>query len=164
MFIEIRLGQGSGEFRESLALENLPMIPILFNRDNNMEEEKIIIIEDDEDTKLYLKFFIGKKFQIDLFTSDEFYSKHNESSFGDLIILDLSIKNKIDGEQIITKIRSSVLYKSIPLICISAQRSEQERGKVIALGADEFLLKPVANDKLLKVIKELLTIKKESGN
>ena len=123
-------------------------------------EEKIIIIEDDEDTRLYFKFFIGNKFQVDLFTSSEFYSMPYESSFGDLIILDLSIKNKINGELMITKIRNSVLYKSIPLVCISAQRSEQEKGKLIALGADEFLLKPVANDKLLKVIKELLTVKR----
>ena len=155
--IEIRLGQGSGEFRESLAEENQPMIPVFFCLGmQSMENENILIIEDDEDTGLYLKFFIGKKFQIYLFSSTDFYFKYNDSIGCSLIILDLSIRNKIDGEQIIKKIKSFKELKNLPLICISAQTSAQEKERTMSLGADEFLLKPVTNEKLMKVITNLL--------
>ncbi len=117
-----------------------------------MEKEKILIIEDDEDTKLYLKYFIGKKFYVYLYNSSDFYYKFNESVNYDLIILDLSIKNKIEGEQVIKKIKSSENLRKISLICISAQTSLEEKENVIALGADEFMLKPVANEKLMEAI------------
>ena len=117
-----------------------------------MEKEKILIIEDDEDTRLYLTYFIGKKFYIHLYNSSDFYYKFNESVNYDLIILDLSIKNKIEGEQIIKKIKSSESFRKIPLICISAQTSLEEKENILALGADEFMLKPVANEKLMKAI------------
>ncbi len=122
-----------------------------------MENEKILIIEDDEDTRMYLKFFIGKKFQINIYSTREFYSGGNIQVPVNLIIFDISIKNKVSGEQVIKKIKANNRLNHLPLVCLSALTSDQEREKILALGANEFLIKPIANDKLLEVIEMLLT-------
>ncbi len=124
-----------------------------------MEKEKILIIEDDEDTRMYLEFFIGKSFQIFIYNSSDFFNKFNDSLSCDLIVLDVSIKNQVNSDVLIKKIKTSRSLKNLPLICLSAQTSEHVRERALELGADEFLIKPVANNKLLKILEEYLSSK-----
>lgn len=64
----------------------------------------------------------------------------------DAIILDVMLP-KIDGWEVLQKIRK--LNKQIPIICLTARDAVNDRVKGLALGADDYLIKPFAFSELL---------------
>ena len=68
----------------------------------------------------------------------------------DLILLDLGLPD-MDGMEIIRQVRT---WSSVPIIVLSARTQEQE--KVRALGADDYLTKPIGTSELLARIRTAL--------
>lgn len=121
-----------------------------------MEKPKILIVEDDYDTLLFLRAFLKDNFEIeDCVSNEDFYKKIEKFKF-DLIIMDIAIKGNKNGLQITRETRTSDKYKHIPILCLSAHVMEQDRRNALNAGADKFLPKPVANHILMKTIIELL--------
>ncbi len=69
----------------------------------------------------------------------------------DLIITDINMPD-INGLELISYVRSNANYRSIPLFIISTESSEKDLERGIALGADEYLVKPFNPEQLLGLI------------
>ncbi len=120
------------------------------------ELKKILIVEDDKDTQMFLSIFLGKKFALSFCGSEVgFYENLSKSKY-DLIIMDISIKGKKDGLQLTSELKTSPEYKFIPIICLSAHVLERDKGNAYDAGVDYFLEKPVGNNLLLSKIEELI--------
>jgi len=59
----------------------------------------------------------------------------------DLIITDINMPD-INGLELISYVKNNPNYRHIPLFIISTESSEKDREKGLALGADEYLVKP----------------------
>jgi len=73
----------------------------------------------------------------------------------DLIITDINMPD-INGLELVSFIRSNENYKLTPLIIISTEGSERDREKGLALGANDYLVKPFAPVKLQDLIHKYL--------
>lgn len=73
----------------------------------------------------------------------------------DLIITDINMPD-INGLELVSFIRSNDNYKQTPLIIISTEGSERDREKGLALGANDYLVKPFAPAKLQALIHKYL--------
>ncbi len=73
----------------------------------------------------------------------------------DLIITDINMPD-INGLELISYVRSNPNYRSIPLFIISTESSEKDLERGIALGADEYLVKPFNPEQLLGLIRSYL--------
>ena len=75
----------------------------------------------------------------------------------DLILLDLRLPG-MDGYESLTHLKRDVVTQTIPIIAVSAHASnaEQERNRLIALGASTFLPKPFSINELLTEIEAAL--------
>lgn len=125
-----------------------------------MVKPRILIVEDDFDTQIFLRLFLSKHFEVDICRSDEgFYSKIKEIKF-DLIIMDIGIKGDKDGLYLTREIKNSAKYKSIPVLCLSAHVMQQDKKNAYDAGVDAFLEKPVQNETLLRNIWTLLGTEK----
>ena len=121
------------------------------------ELKKILIVEDDKDTQMFLSMFPWVKNLLYHFADSEvgFYENLSKSKY-DLIIMDISIKGKKDGLQLTSELKTSPEYKFIPIICLSAHVLERDKGNAYDAGVDYFLEKPVGNNLLLSKIEELI--------
>jgi two-component system, OmpR family, KDP operon response regulator KdpE len=63
----------------------------------------------------------------------------------DLIILDLNLPD-LDGSAVLERIRS---WSNVPVIVLSIQASEQEKVRLLKLGADDYVVKPFGISELL---------------
>ncbi|MCK4738403.1 MAG: response regulator [Deltaproteobacteria bacterium] len=74
----------------------------------------------------------------------------------DLIITDINMPD-INGLELVSFIKKNELYKDIPLFIITTERSTQDVEKGLALGANEYIVKPfkpsVLQEKVLKYLK-----------
>jgi DNA-binding response OmpR family regulator len=127
-----------------------------------MDRPKILIVEDDYDTLMFLNLFLGKKFDIETCrTDDEFYLIIRKFCY-DLIIMDIAIKGRKDGLQITRELKNSEEFKNIPVLCISAHVMEKDKENAFKAGVDKFLAKPVSNKVLMETINGLIFAKQYS--
>jgi len=73
----------------------------------------------------------------------------------DLILLDLMMP-QVSGEDVIRAMKADLLLQSIPIILVTARASEDDRIFGLALGADDYLAKPIHRAELNMRVKNLL--------
>jgi len=123
-----------------------------------MARSKILVVEDDYDTQIFLKLLLGKKFDLEICrTDEEFYEVLGNCCYN-LIIMDIAIKGNKDGLQITRELKISDLYKSIPILCLSAHVLESDKENALNAGVDKFLAKPVSNQILLETINSMILV------
>ena len=72
-----------------------------------------------------------------------------------LVILDVMLP-KIDGIELLTKMRESVEYRSIPVIMATAKGQEYDRIHGLDLGADDYIVKPFSMMEMVSRVKAVL--------
>ena len=77
-----------------------------------------------------------------------------------LIITDINMPD-INGLELINFVKTNVNYRDIPLIVVTTEGAERDRKKGLALGADEYLVKPIDPEMLQALVKKYLGDRKE---
>ena len=73
----------------------------------------------------------------------------------DLILTDVNMPD-INGLELVSFIKRTEAYRSIPLVIISTEGSERDREKGLGLGADAYLAKPFDPAELRRLAQALL--------
>jgi two-component system chemotaxis response regulator CheY len=74
----------------------------------------------------------------------------------DLVVTDINMPD-INGLELVSFVRNSEKYSSIPLVIVSTESSERDREKGLGLGADAYLVKPFEPESLREVVRDLLS-------
>jgi two-component system response regulator len=88
-----------------------------------------------------------------LFGNGEFENR-NINNKPKIILLDLKMP-KIDGLEVLKKIKADVLTKNIPVVVLTSSRENPDIEKAYSLGANSYIVKPVEFDGFSKAIAEL---------
>jgi len=114
---------------------------------------KILIIDDDSSTtELFQILLAPMDYDVLTANSGEKGLELTRHASPDLIILDL-LMPRMDGWQVCSEIRK---FSEIPIIIISVIASSEVITKVLNLGADEYIPKPVSPNMLTAHINNLL--------
>jgi putative two-component system response regulator len=121
-----------------------------------MAEETILLVEDSEVLRQGLKSLLEQESYVVITGGNgkEALAKMEEKA-PDLILADI-IMPEMDGYELFEAVRSKPEWISIPFIFLTARR---ERKHILAgkrLGADDYLLKPIAPEDLLTAIRSRL--------
>ncbi len=73
----------------------------------------------------------------------------------DLVITDINMP-EINGLEIVHFIKNHELYKKIPTIIISTDHGEAEIKKGLALGANQYFVKPFEMERLKEIVQKYL--------
>ena len=71
-----------------------------------------------------------------------------------LILLDLKMP-KVDGFEVLQKVKNDPELKTIPVIILTSSKQEQDIVRSYDLGVNAFMVKPVEFDNFVKVIKDM---------
>ncbi len=113
------------------------------------------ILEDDRDQCRMLREVLRVAgYAGDCFhTGAEFLAAVTRDSY-DLLLLDWQLPD-IPGDEVLTKVRQTLGWK-IPVIFVTARASERDLATALALGADDFVAKPIRVGELVARIQALL--------
>ena len=64
----------------------------------------------------------------------------------------------MDGFDLVSRLKSLPLYKSIPVIVITSKNSTEDKERGLKIGANEFLEKPVDPDTLTDLVKRYIGV------
>jgi len=102
----------------------------------------LLIIEDDISVQLTLAHYLKPEYTIvakrNSLEAMEWLEAEN---FPSLIITDLNLPH-YNGFEIIKALRSSFLFKEVPILILSGLESSVDRIKCLELGADDYVVKP----------------------
>jgi len=81
----------------------------------------------------------------------------------DLIVTDINMPD-INGLELIRFVRVSELHRDTPIVIISTDRGEKDRERALALGANEYVIKPFSAEQLRGIVQRQLIGRSSAGS
>src|SRR5213593_2830623 len=81
-------------------------------------------------------------------------ARGRENALPVLVLLDLRLP-KVDGLEVLRKIRADGITKNLPVIIMTSSRDEEDRLESKLYGASSFMVKPGDYDQLMAAVKKL---------
>ena len=118
---------------------------------------KILIAEDERDIRELIAFSLQGLggFNVVLASNGVEAVERATAEIPDLILMDVRMP-RMTGYDACKKLKENDSTKSIPVIFLSAKGQDQEIQQGLAVGAEEYILKPFAPDELVKQVRSVL--------
>jgi signal transduction histidine kinase/ligand-binding sensor domain-containing protein/DNA-binding response OmpR family regulator len=134
-------------------------LPLVNNADNTSEPLSVLLVEDNEDFRFYLKDNLRNNFKvIEAANGKEGWQKAL-SSHPQLIVSDVSMP-EMDGIDFVKKLKSDKRTSHIPVIMLTAITGQEQQIKGLATGANDYITKPFNFEILNAKIKNLLHLQR----
>lgn len=126
----------------------IPIAMTNLNPGIDTSKVKILIVDDIPLNVLLIDKMLAKfKFQILKANSGADALRIIEEEKPHLLLLDLMMPG-IDGYQVTEQVRRTISKEQMPIVILSALNANEDVNKAMALGADEFIAKPVMMERL----------------
>jgi DNA-binding response OmpR family regulator len=109
---------------------------------SNSSQIKILVVEDDLYMQAILKEFLSATYEIEMCSNGmDALAFMQNGNVPDLIISDLNTP-LLNGIDLISQVKASDFFSSVPIIILSGEESSEKRIKCLDAGADDFIVKP----------------------
>ena len=124
-----------------------------------MSRRRILIVEDSPTMRQLLVFALKRLKDAEIVEASDGMDglRKVTSDHFDLALVDINMP-VMDGLKLISLIRSEDSLKEMPFVVITTEGATEDRERALALGADEYLTKPIQANRVLAVAKGLLKI------
>ncbi len=130
-----------------------------------MNKRFILIAEDDADDRYLMKTALKETGIIDLIEYVEngvevmtylesILEEDGHINYPKFILLDLNMP-KMDGREVLKKIKTNERYRKIPVIVFSTTKNQLEVKRCYDLGANTYVVKPVSYDTLVATMRDI---------
>jgi two-component system response regulator len=132
-----------------------------------MEESVILLVEDNpDDEALTLRALKKNNIRnevvvardgveaVDYLFGTGSYVGRDLSAMPQVILLDLKLP-RMDGFEVLERIRSTDATKFLPVVILTTSNEDQDRLRGYGLGANSFVRKPVEFDKFIEAVRQL---------
>lgn len=158
------VGKGTEFYVEIPVESHVPLEPLLIeekkvgeikNEDVKNEYEmkkKILQVEDDKITVIFTSKILSADYEYDSANnSSTAITKVNEKQY-DLILMDINLRDKVNGIDLSKTIRGIAGYEKIPIVAVTAYADEFYIKMILENGMDYCLTKPFNIDELKKLL------------
>ncbi|MDW7740303.1 MAG: response regulator [Bacillota bacterium] len=122
---------------------------------------KVLLVEDEKNVILGVRTCLDAVgYQVDIVEDGEEALKYIGREKPDLILLDLLLP-KVDGFEVLKVIKGNPETSEIPVIVLTAKAEEEDRQRVMDLGANNYMTKPFKPQELWDLLKHYLPGKVE---
>ena len=124
-----------------------------------MSEYNVLIVEDSPTMRQLIAFALKRIRGVRIVEASDGVDglKKLSSERFDLILTDINMPI-MDGLKLVSLVRNDANYKSIPIVVITTEGAQEDRERALALGANDYITKPIQPTKILDVARTLLKI------
>lgn len=123
---------------------------------------KILVVEDSPSMRAYLTSMIeegSQKLELEIVEASSGFEAlkvlpHHEF---DAILTDINMPD-INGLELVSFLKNHPVYRTIPVMVISTEATEEDRRRAADLGAEEYLVKPFQPEDLIRKLYSLLKV------
>jgi len=120
-------------------------------------DKKVLIVDDSNTNNFLLQSILemeGIQSHIAMNGKEAF--KYLEAKKPSLILLDIMMPN-LDGFSVLEKIKQNSEISEVPVVFVTAKNDENLKKKVIEAGAKDLIQKPIDVNKVIDIVKQLIT-------
>lgn len=174
--VTLQLRLGSGHFKEEgVSFVDAPKTPAppekrieqqLLGRSVHQAEPKdpqaplVLLVEDNDELRAFLAGQLSEFYRVETAGNGEEGWQKATELLPDLIVSDIMMP-RMDGIQMLDKIKNSVNTSHIPVVLLSAKYSIESQIEGLQYGADCYITKPFNNEFLIASIDNLLRQRKK---
>jgi two-component system, chemotaxis family, chemotaxis protein CheY len=123
---------------------------------------KVLVVEDSTSMRAYLTAIIeggSESYDLEIVEAASGFEAlktlpHNKF---DAILTDINMPD-INGLELVSFLKNHPTYRTIPVMVISTESTEEDRRRAAALGAEEYLVKPFESSELVAKLRRLLRV------
>lgn len=116
------------------------------------EPGRVLVVDDNADMRDYIVRALRPHFAVDTAPDGEAALEHVRAKPPDLVVSDVMMP-RLDGYGLASALRASPETRWIPLILLSARAGEEAVVTGLAMGADDYLLKPFSSRELVSRVR-----------
>jgi two-component system response regulator len=132
-----------------------------------MQDKVILLVEDNADDELLTLRALKKNNirnevvvardgseALDYLFGTGVHAGRDLSAMPQIILLDLKLP-KVDGFEVLNRVRASEITKFLPVVILTTSNEDQDRIRGYDLGANSFVRKPVEFEKFIEAVRQL---------
>jgi two-component system chemotaxis response regulator CheY len=123
------------------------------------DEYKILIVEDSPTMRQLISFALKRLRGIKIVEANDGVDglKKISAEKFDLIFTDINMPI-MDGLKLVNLVREDANHRHIPIVVITTEGAREDRERALALGANDYITKPIQPNRILDVAKTFLKI------
>ncbi len=122
------------------------------------QKPRILLVEDDYDSSVITRLYLGQVSDVKIVDSGEKALEELQSGNFNLVIMDISLGEGMDGVSTLKVMRSNLLLVDVPAIALTAHALSGDADFYLKEGFAGYLSKPFKKDDLLQLVGKLLKI------
>lgn len=124
-----------------------------------MDNAKVLVVDDSPTMRQLIVFALRRipGLQIDEAGDGVAALKKLAGEPYDLLLTDINMPI-MDGLKLISLLRNDSQYNALPIIVITTEGASLDRERATALGANEYIAKPIQTARIIEVARQLLSI------
>jgi two-component system, chemotaxis family, chemotaxis protein CheY len=124
-----------------------------------MSAYKVLIVEDSPTMRQLIVFALKRLRGLTIVEANDGVDglKKLSSDRFDLIFTDINMPI-MDGLKLVSLVRNDAGYKQVPIVIITTEGASEDRERALALGANDYITKPIQTTQILDVAKRLLNL------
>lgn len=128
--------------------------------ENNLErpkdplERNILYVEDQSEAFTLIKIFLKKMYNLIWAQDPQEVAQILETQKIDMILMDISLREKDDGFDFAVNLKQDKRYSHIPIIALTAHAMKGDRERFLNGGLNEHITKPVMKGELIRKVNE----------
>jgi two-component system, chemotaxis family, chemotaxis protein CheY len=122
-----------------------------------MPDNSILIIEDSPTMRQLISFALKRLPGVRIVEATDGVDalKKLSSEKFDLILTDINMPI-MDGLKLVSLVRNDANYRAVPIVVITTEGAKEDRERALALGANDYITKPIQANRILALAKSLL--------
>ncbi len=116
----------------------------------------ILIVEDDGENQFFLTAILNKEYELGIASNAEEALELLATRSFNLILMDISLNQQMNGLQLTKLIRSGKQNQNIPIIAVTGHTFPEDRVEALEAGCNDYLSKPFRISELRKKIRSIL--------
>lgn len=122
-----------------------------------MPENKVLIIEDSPTMRQLIAFALKRLQGVRVVEASDGVDglKKLSSEKFDLILTDINMPI-MDGLKLVSLVRNDANYRTTPIVVITTEGAQEDRERALALGANDYITKPIQANRILDLARSLL--------
>lgn len=124
-----------------------------------MPEINILIVEDSPTMRQLISFALKRIRGVRIVEAGDGVDGLKKISVEkfDMIFTDINMP-VMDGLKLISLVREDPKQKGVPIVVITTEGAQEDRQRALALGANDYITKPIQPNRILDVARQLLNI------
>jgi len=124
-----------------------------------MSEYRVLVVEDSPTMRQLIVFALKRIRNLHIEEAGDGVGglKKLSAQKFDLVVTDINMPI-MDGLKLVSLIRNDPQYKDVPVVVITTEGATEDRDRALALGANEYITKPIQTARIMEVAKKMLGI------